>query len=546
MSDSEQVAKLDCTSCGGKRAMAVYSDDHTYCFKCGTRTDDSEVARAVPPEARRQIEDAIPLEAINYVPLTKRKLSAETARKWRYGISDNLQVASYFSDDGSTLIAQKLRSPDKAMWWRGDSKAVGLYGKWLWSKGGKRVIVTEGEIDALTVSQLQDNKWPVVSIPHGAGQAAQAIKKDLDWLLSFETVVLAFDMDEPGREAVRKCAEVLPLGKVRIAKLPAKDANEAWVLGKVQELSHALWSAEEFKLDGIVTAAEMAPSILLRPVMGAPWKWESLTKLTYGRRDGELYGFGGATGGGKTDFFTEQVEYDVCTLKEPTGILFLEQTPAETMRRIMGKHLSKRLHIPGAASDEDLAEAARLAKDLPLFLFNHFGQIDWPTVKARITFMVKSLGCRSIYLDHLTALVAGSEDETKDLNRIMSELAGMGSEMGHRLHYISHLATPEGKPHEEGGRVMLRHFRGSRAIGFWTHFGFGLERNQQAEDKEDRLTTTMRCVKDRNTGNATGETLFFKYDQETGRQNETDRAPAPPPPNASGFRDHSGAGPNDY
>jgi twinkle protein len=403
--------------------------------------------------------------------------------------------------------------------------------------------VTEGEIDALTVSQLQDNKWPVVSIPHGAQTAVKAVKRDLEWLLSFETVVLAFDMDEPGQAAAQACAHVLPLGKVRIAKLPApfKDANDVWVAGKVAELTSALWNAEEFKLDGIVTAAEMAPTILEKPVMGAPWKWEALTKLTYGRRDGELYGFGGATGGGKTDFFAEQIEYDACVLGEPTGLLFLEQDPRETMKRIMGKHLSKRLHVPeGGWTDADLGRAAEIAKDLPLYLFNHFGAIEWSNIKARIHYMVKSLGCRSIFLDHLTALTAGEEDETKSLNKLMGEMATMAKDLRFRFHYISHLATPEGKPHEEGGRVMLRHFRGSRAIGFWTHFAFGLERDQQAEDKDARLTTTLRCLKDRYTGTAAGELLFFKYDQETGRSNECDKPPVAAP-DASGFRDH---GPN--
>lgn len=473
-----------------------------------------------------------------FVALTKRGISAATTKKWRYGISDDQQVANYFTDDGATLLAQKVRGPDKFFFWRGDSSNVGLYGKWLWPKGGKRIIVTEGEIDALTVSQLQENKWPVVSLPHGAQTAVKAIKKDLDYLLSFETVVLAFDMDEPGREAARKCAEVLPLGKVKLAKLPAKDANEAWTTGKVQELSQALWNAEPFRLDGIVTAAEIAPSLLLKPEIGTPWKWDSLTKLTYGRRDGEIYGLGGPTGGGKTDFFAEQIEFDVCTLNEPTGLLFLEQPPPETIRRIMGKHLSKRLHVPDAGwTDADLEKAAEIAKGLPLYLFDHFGKMDWETVKSRIIYMVKGLGCRSIYLDHLTALSAGAEDENKELGKIMSELATMGQEMKHRLHFISHLATPEGKPHEEGGRVMLRHFRGSRAIGFWTHFAFGLERNQQEENLDARLTTTLRCLKDRYTGSASGQTLFFKYDQETGRSNETDHAP---PPSSDGFKRHNG------
>lgn len=544
MSESEQTAKLNCPDCGGVRSLGAYSDGHTYCFKCGTRTGDAEIAKSVPADQRSKIIDAIPLATQDFHPLTKRKLSADTTKKWRYGTNGDLQVANYFSDDGITLLAQKVRTRDKGFYWRGEKGEVGLYGKWLWGKGGKRVIVTEGEIDALTISQLQDNKWPVVSLPHGAQTAVKAFKRDLEWLMSFETVVIAFDMDEPGRAAAEACALVLPMGKARIAKLPSKDANDALQEGKVAELTSSLWNAEPYRLDGIVTAAEIAPTILKEPEWGTPWKWESLTKLTYGRRPGELYGFGGATGGGKTDFFAEQIEFDVCELKVPTGLLFLEQPPTETIRRIMGKRLSKRLHVPDAGwTRDDLKQAAELAAELPLYLFDHFGKMDWETIKARITYMVKALGCKHIYLDHLTALSAGEEDENKALGKIMAELAQMGSEMGFIFHYISHLATPEGKSHEEGGRVMLRHFRGSRAIGFWTHFAFGLERNQQEENLDARLTTSLRCLKDRYTGVAAGQVLFFKYDQETGRSNETNCAPAP---SSEGFRREPSSAPNDY
>ena len=65
--------------------------------------------------------------------------------------------------------------------------------------------------------------------------------------------------------------------------------------------------------------------------------------------------------------------------------------------------------------------------------------------------------------------------------------------------------------------MMIRHFRGSNAIGMWSHFMFGLERNQQAEDPEERQLTTFRILKDRNTGQATGKTLTLGYDPEAGR-----------------------------
>jgi twinkle protein len=64
-------------------------------------------------------------------------------------------------------------------------------------------------------------------------------------------------------------------------------------------------------------------------------------------------------------------------------------------------------------------------------------------------------------------------------------------------------------------------FRGSNAIGMWSHFMFGLERNTQGEDEESRMTT-FRVIKDRNTGQATGKTITLGYDTETGRLYDAD------------------------
>jgi twinkle protein len=51
---------------------------------------------------------------------------------------------------------------------------------------------------------------------------------------------------------------------------------------------------------------------------------------------------------------------------------------------------------------------------------------------------------------------------------------------------------------------------------------FGLERNQQAEDERERQTTTLRVLKDRYTGQATGELIYLGYDKNTGLLFETE------------------------
>jgi twinkle protein len=98
------------------------------------------------------------------------------------------------------------------------------------------VTVTEGEIDALSVSQQTGNKWASVSVPNGAQGAHKAVARSLEWLETFESVVFMFDSDLAGREAAEKCSLMLSVGKAKIATLPLKDANEMLVAGRGSEI----------------------------------------------------------------------------------------------------------------------------------------------------------------------------------------------------------------------------------------------------------------------------------------------------------------------
>ncbi len=455
--------------------------------------------------------------------LPKRGIKLATAEKWNYRVGEKdgkaVQIANYYDADGRTVVAQKCRTKDKDFFVLGSLKeAAPLYGQWLWRDGGKMVVVTEGEIDALSVSQLQNNRWPVVSVPNGAQGAKKAIAKAYEWLCQFETVVFMFDMDEPGQEAAQACAEMLPPGKAKIARLPLKDANEMLVAGRGAEVIDAIWGAKEFRPDGVVSIGDVRDQALKPVEVGAAWPWQALTEATFGRRPGEVYALGAGTGVGKTDVFTQIIAHDALVLKVKCGVIYLEQPVVETARRIAGKVVGKRFHVPdGSWSQDELRSALdTLTSSGNVFLYDHFGQMDWETVESRIRYMAVGLGCRHIFLDHLTALAAGAEDERKVLEDVMARIAGLAQELGLVFHFISHLATPEGKPHEEGGRVMIRHFKGSRAIGFWSHFMFGLERDQQEEDEDKRSITTFRILKDRYTGQGTGKVIYLRYDQENG------------------------------
>ncbi|WP_199851923.1 toprim domain-containing protein [Variovorax sp. PMC12] len=470
--------------------------------------------------------------------LPKRDIREETCAKFGYMVGqfkgETVQIAPYRNKDGD-LVAQKLRNADKEFSTLGDFKEVALFGAHLWSKG-KKLVVTEGEIDCMTVAQVQNLKWPVVSVPNGAQGAKKAIARNLDYLTAFEEVIFMFDMDEPGIEAAKECAALLPVGKAKIASLPLKDPNELHLAGRGDEIVQAMWNAKDYRPDGLLSFDDVIERIKKPVEWGLPWWDERLHQLTYGRRYREIYTFGAGTGIGKTDWFTQQIAFDMDTLKLQVGLIFLETPVDELGKRIAGKKMGLLFHIPGAGwSQAQLDEGSEWLRGKG-HLYDSFGQTDWDVVRGHIRYMATALGIKVFYLDHLTAL-ADTADEKGSLEQIMKELAGVVHELGLILHLVSHLTTPDqGPPHEEGGRVTIRQFKGSRAIGFWSNFMFGMERNQQAEDPAVKQTTTFRVLKDRNTGRATGATLGLTYDRDVGRLLPADLAfptspfPAEPDP----------------
>ncbi|NCT81929.1 MAG: toprim domain-containing protein [Comamonadaceae bacterium] len=544
--------KGECPACGSSDANAHYTDGHTHCFSCGKHTPATG-APSTPTRSARVADDFSPIEGAIQA-LSKRGISEETCRHFGYRVGPlteqaqrrlprdlqdtipvgtKLQLAPYFDASGQ-VVAQKFRTAGKDFGVFGKLKnALPLFGQHLWRDGGKKVVITEGEIDAMSVSQVQGNKWPVVSVPNGAQGAKKSLAAALEWLERFDEVILMFDQDQPGRDAVAECAPLFTPGRCKVASLPLKDANEMLTAGKGPQIIEAIWGAKPYRPDGIRSVEELADQAAEDIPRGDPWWLEALDGLTYGRRPGEIYAFGAGTGVGKTDWFTQSIAHDLLELGLTVGVLYLEQPPVETIRRIAGKAVGRVLHVPGKATVEERREAiAKLTATQRLHLYDSFGAIDWETIKSKIRYMVVSLGCRAIYLDHLTALVAAEEDERKTLDAIMAEMATLALELGCYIHFISHLTRPEGKPHEEGGRVQIRHFRGSNAIGMWSHFMFGIERDQQAEDEADRITV-FRILKDRNTGQATGKTIPLTYDPDTGLLAQG-TAPEPSP-----FKDRS-------
>lgn len=465
----------------------------------------------------------------SFKALAHRGITEETCRKFDYRVGKNfsgehVHIANYRNQDNA-IVAQHLRTQAKDFPWVGKKKDLQLFGQHISRDGGSKVIITEGEIDAMSVHQAlgAKSRFAVVSIPSGSKGAKKDIATNLTWLESYDEVILMFDMDAAGQSAAQECAPLFRAGKCKLASLPLKDANECLQEGKAAELVDAVFAAKVWRPEGVIRISDVKQQVLEAQVMGLPYWHDGITAVTLGRRYGELAAFGAGTGVGKTDMLTQQVEYDINTLGIKTGLFFLEQQPFETIRRLAGKMVGRKFHIPpdevsNPWTQDELEDAVdKLEKNDKLFMYDHFGSADWSLIENTIRYLYHSEGVRIFYLDHLTALAAHAEDERKELEKVMADIGGLVKELDIWIGIVSHLATPEGKPHEEGGRVMIRHFKGSRAIGYWCHYMFGLERNQQAEEEDERQTTRFRVLKDRVTGQSTGKVFELGYDHFAGR-----------------------------
>jgi len=469
------------------------------------------------------VSKGIPMITGEHVFLKKRGLSEETCEKFDYRVGKHngktVQIANYKNLDGKT-VAQKVRDAKKNFSITGDSKMLPkmLFGQSLWRDKGARLIITEGELDAMSVSQAQGNKWPVVSVPNGAQSAAKAVAQQIEWVERFDSVIFCFDGDDPGIQAARECAQVLSPGKAYIATLPLKDANEMIVAKRGKELIDALWGAKQWRPDGIIDILSLVDDAAADLKVGKDWPWPALTAATYGRRTGELYGIGGGTGCGKSTLFKQIAKHIIDTEGVPVGLIMLEEPPSLTAKTIAGMQMGKRLHVPGVEYDREELRRTLEALGGRVFLYDHFGSMSFEVIREKIRYMVRALGIKDIFLDHLTALAASIDtDERKAIDKIMAELSSLTQELDCTIYYISHLTTPEGKPHEEGGRVFEKHFRGSRSIAYWSHFMFAIERNKQSDDP-----TTFRVLKDRFTGDSTGLTFGLSYNTVTGLLDECD------------------------
>lgn len=528
MPDSHFVRHEPCPKCGSKDNLARYSDGHAVCFTGGC--DHYERADGQVIESKPQAYRKLEMNGV-VASIPDRRISEATCKK--FGVTVEYDTEGkiskhhypYFDKDTGAQVGAKTRIVDnKSFYASGEFNNVGLFGQQAFKGGGKYITVVEGEADALAVSEMFDGKWAVVSIRSGASGAVKDIKQNLEWLETFENVVICFDSDKAGQEASRAVLDLFTPNKAKNVQLSAKDAGEMLKERNIQGFIKEWWNAKTYQPDGIIAGLDTWESIVAQEeVKSIPYPWQCLNDLTYGFRERELVTITSGSGMGKSQIVRELEHYLLGATDDNIGILALEEDIPKTALGIMSIEANQTLHL----SREFDRDTKKIFWDKTLgtgriFMFDHWGSTNEDNLLSRIRYMAKGLDCKWIILDHLSIVVSDQEvnDERKAIDSIMTKLRQLVQETGVGLFLVSHLRRPSGKAHEDGGQISLAELRGSASIAQLSDMVIGLERDQQNADPTIRNTTTVRVLKNRFAG-LTGPACYLYYDKDTGRMIET-------------------------
>ena len=473
-------------------------------------------------------EFGVNIDDLPVLGIHDRKISQAAAQHFGVRVafdSDGYVNEHYYpyTKDGK-ICGHKVRQLPKQFRTEGDFKGVELFGQNNCS-GGKMLIVTEGELDALSVaeSQLQTNGriFDVVSLPSASG--TNTLLAQLEFVRGYDKVILMLDNDEAGKEALDKAARIVGYDKTFIAKLPEKDPNETLMKHGAQAINSAIWNAKGYVPGGVVVGEDIWDAFQKRKqTVSVPYPscMSGTNEKLKGMRMGEIVLFTSGTGSGKSTLIKEIVLHTLAQEDTKVGMISLEESVGDTAEKFIGMQMRKNPNVyPNISPEEERDAFDKVFGDERLVLLDHQGSVSDTSLLDKIEYLAL-MGCQYLILDHITIAVSeGADGKTGNeaVDSVMSSLLKITKKHDIWLGVISHLRkTGQGTAFEEGKIASLDDIKGSGSIKQISFDVIAFARNMVADDPTERNTIHLSVLKTRN-GITTGPAGRMNYDTDTMR-----------------------------
>lgn len=524
MSCIEKI-KHNSPTCTSEKGLQVFYDDQTgnytgYCFSCagkglpayvkdpynGQETKDKPKGKTKEEKEAEVAEvRALPAPKFEYrgipasyferarVRLALSEYDGKTPWTFNFPMTLKGKLLGY-----KTVLLKDLLDFEvdgKGVWSTGDTKGSDLI-NWEIAKSrkSKRLYITEGQWDMLALEYMLEKdykaEYAVVSIPNGVKSAATTIgrqRKEIEAL--FEEVVLVFDSDDAGENAVKEVQKVMPSVMEVPHLLGVKDANEALQKGKVKEfVDYVKWKARKPLRKGVLSVSDVLAKGEKEPEEGLSYPWPNISRIMHGQRFGEATCIGAGVGLGKTDIVHEIVAWNMIEHNEPCFVSLLEELNHKTLWNVATKIDSipyKNPDVYRENKERYLETVSSLENKLLLWSSegNSADRFNLDEILAAIRFNNAEYGCRFAFIDNMTRIVdcLPATEANEFINKYSSEIANLASELSMNIVLCSHLNTPKmGPDHENGGEVKVSQLTGSRGIMRSFPSIMGFERNKNA------------------------------------------------------------------
>lgn len=528
--------------------LILFKDGGGYCNRCGYKEPPETFTK--PQQVSKEPLDAVGLSHVikkieensAILAVTHRGLKLHTCRHFGYrtGLStaDGSTPVAYYSPlytENKTVQGYKVKTPDKRKWIAGNHKESKMFGWEVCPDRGNKLFIAEGPEDAMSMYQVIyehveerfRGRIAVMALQYGAGAADKEILQNMDKIQGYKEVVLCFDMDEAGQQAVDKALTVLDASKVKVARFDLKDANEMLLAGKERDLYFALIQAGPPRPEKIISGDEISLEAIsqpLRPGIMTPYPGlnNKIQGLRYGQGAGEVTVICAGTGFGKTTLARELDYHLIKNTDLKVGHIFLEENDIKTAQGLIAIDNNVPLGAfrrdPNVIPEQQRAHSLKtLINNGRTFFMKHWGSLDSSVLVDHMMYLGKVCGCSFIFLDHISLVVSGeqssSEGERKDLDILMTKLSAFTEESGVSVIAVVHLKRPDKGSYNEGRKVSLTALRGSAGIEQLSHNVLAIEGDQSGDSPNDRILRVLKC---REWGDV-GEADYLTYHQDTGR-----------------------------
>ncbi len=518
----------DTQGCGSSDAYQIYDDGTGYCFSCSKyfgkkwRNKITEDIEDVTPKGNAALLEEIKTYQIRGFSERKIKKSVCEFFSVRVAYNSEGEISEHFYPYPHGF---KQRILPKTFFFIG--KADGLFGKDLFPGGGKRLIITEGEIDALSVAQASMDRYqkvyPVISLR--SASTTKDLLTERAWIRSFQEVVLWLDEDDPGKEATQKALKIIGYDKCKVVKaVPGcKDANDVLINHGSEKVNQCIWDAEAFTPSGIISKEDLWNALAeYNSIQSVPYPEciSGLNTKLKGMRKGEIVLFISGSGAGKSSMFREIIYHLKETVEDKIGILSLEESPQETARKLSAMPLERNPSEEEIPLEELKVGFDKVFGDDRIILLDHNGETGDTSIIEYIEYMALA-GAGYIFLDHITLATqedSGSDDANTATDNMMSSLLKIVKRYPVCIGVISHLRkSPNGKKsYEEGQMPNIDSIKGSGSIKQISFDIVAFARNTTAADENIRNTSKICVLKSRYSG-LTGPVRGTFYNRKTGR-----------------------------